>query len=74
MADKKWSVYDVVQWTYKRGAAGDIETWARTKEEAIATIEQHGFRNVDPTMVAQSSDRRTLADVLGQSEPEKEGL
>ncbi len=71
---KPWSVYDVVQWTYKRGALGDIETWARSKEEAIETIEHHGFLNVDPTKVVQSSDRRCLADVLGPQKPDKEGL
>jgi hypothetical protein len=71
--EKPWSIYDVVQWTFKRGAKGDIETWARSKEEAIETIEHHGFKNVDPTMVVQSSDKRCLADVLSQTK-EKEGL
>jgi hypothetical protein len=68
-----FDIYSIVQWTYKRGAAGDIETWAATKEEAIHTIEHHGFRNVDPTKVVQSSERRCLADVLKQTK-EKEGL
>ncbi len=72
--EKPWSIYDVVQWTYKRGAAGDIETWARSREEAIATIEHNGFLNVDPTKVVQSSEKRSLADVLKQHTPEKEGL
>ena len=71
--DKPWSIYDVVQWTYKRGADGEIETGARTKEEAIETIQQHGFHNVDPTKVVQSSEKRCLADVLKQTK-EKEGL
>lgn len=63
--EKPWKVTDVCEWTYKRDE-GDLVIFARTAAEALATIEAHGFTNLDHTKLAQTSGR--LTDYLKKSE------
>lgn len=61
-----WRASNAVEWTYQRGEDGDLVVFARTKEEAIATIEGHGFRNLSLSKLKQTGG--TLTDYLKREE------
>ena len=65
MQDLAWTAKDACEWTYKRDA-GDISVFARTKKEALDTIRAHGFENLDPKRLAQTSGK--LIDFLKKEE------
>jgi hypothetical protein len=48
-----------VLWVYSRGEQGDIEVYATSKEEVIATLREFGFIAIDESRIEQAPDRST---------------
>lgn len=50
-----------IEWTYIR-PQGDISVFAPTAEEAVRTMNEHGFMNIDSKMLRKTD--KFLCDVL----------
>ncbi len=60
-SDIPWRVSDCVEWIYER-KEGDITVYARTVEEVILCIREHGFTVTDASKIRRGKNE--LADIL----------
>lgn len=60
-----WRADESCEWTYKR-EEGDLTVFAKTAKEALETIRAHGFQNLNPKMLHQTSGK--LTDYLKKNE------